>query len=125
MKITNKILKISILLFLSVFFIACKKDTPQSIVVSYTEHWYKGELDAAKRYIVPDQREIIDKIAASHTAQDLKKLKENTVEVEVQNEQYVTDSTMTVRCRVLINGEPQTSHYHLLKIKNRWYVDIY
>lgn len=125
MKITNKLMRISFLLFLPIFFTACKENTPQNIVISYTEHWYKGELDAAKRYIVPDQREIIDKIAASRTAQDLKKLKENTIDVEVQNEQHITDSTMTVHCRVLINGEPQTNHYHLLKIKNRWYVSIY
>ncbi|MDL2296959.1 DUF4878 domain-containing protein [Bacteroidales bacterium OttesenSCG-928-E04] len=121
----RRALHISLLFILSVFFISCEKETPEAVVANYTQHWYKGELDAAKRYLVPDQRELVDKIASLRTAEELKKLKENKIEMEIQSMQQLTDSTIAVRCRVLINDNPQTNHYHLIKIKDRWYVDIY
>ncbi|MDR2980289.1 MAG: DUF4878 domain-containing protein [Bacteroidales bacterium] len=114
-----------LLLVIALLFTACGKDTPQTVATNYTEHWYKGELNAAKRYIVPEQRELVDKLASLRTAEEMKKLKNNTIEIEILNETPITDTTMTVRCRVLINGEPQTNHYHLLKVKERWYVNIY
>lgn len=124
MKKMNQFLKISLLFFLPLFFIACEEETPQTVVTAYTEHWFKGELDAAKRFIVPEQRETVDKLAGLKTAEELKNLKENTIEIVIQDENRVTDSTITMRCRVIINGEPRTNHYHLSKIKDRWYVNI-
>lgn len=125
MKISIQSIPFIPLLILALLLTACKEDTPQTVVTNYTEHWYKGELDAAKRYIVPEQRELVDKLASLRTAEEMKILKNNTIEIEILNELPITDTTMTVRCQVLINGEPQTNHYHLLKVKNRWYVNIY
>ena len=56
--------------------------------------------------------------------EELEPMKKNDVKIEFLEPNYVTDSTLMYRCRIIINGETISNDFHLSKIDQKWYVDI-
>lgn len=117
------LMEMSVILCLFLF-ISCQKNTPETTITEFSEHWYRGELTEAKKYVNPDSKSIIDLLIQSRSTEDLTKMKENRVHVEFIEPQYITDSTLVYRCRLILNDQNREANYHLDKIKDKWYINI-
>ena len=118
--------KIALLLFttsLALFFYSCNSK-PEEVTERFAQHWYKGELEAAKKYATPESQSFITLIERLQNVEDLKKMQKTTVQVTQITTEETSDSTIICHCLIKLNDKENKVTLHLDKIDNEWLVNI-
>jgi len=118
--------KIALLLFatgLALFFYSCNSK-PEEVTEQFAQHWYKGELEAAKKYATPESKNFITIIEGLQNVEELKKMQNTTVEITEITTEETSDSTMVCHCKIKLNNKEDKVTFHLDKIDNEWLVNI-
>ena len=118
--------KIALLLFatgLALFFYSCNAK-PEEVVERFAQHWYKGELEAAKKYATPESKNFITIIEGLQNVEELKKMQKTTVQITKITTEETTDSTIVCHCLIKLNNKEDRVTFHLDKIENEWLVNI-
>lgn len=123
MKIMKKIPLLSIAVGIVLLFFSCNSK-PEDVTNRFAQHWFKGELEAAKKYTTPESRDFINLIEGLQNQDELKKKKNTTVQIVETNTIETSDSTIICNCLIKINGKEDRVSFHLDKIDNKWLVNI-
>lgn len=123
MKIAKKIVLLLIIAGSAFFFYSCNSK-PEEVTEQFAQHWYKGELEAAKKYATPESENFITIIEGLQNVEELKKMQKTTVEITEITTEETSDSTMVCHCKIKLNNKEDKVTFHLDKIDNEWLVNI-
>jgi hypothetical protein len=118
--------KIALLLFatgLTLFFYSCNTK-PEEVTERFAQHWYKGELEAAKKYATPESQNFITLIEGLQNVDDLKQMQKTIIQITKITTEETSDSTIVCRCLIKLNDKEDKVTFHLDKIDNKWLVNI-
>jgi len=118
--------KIALLLFatgLALFFYSCTSK-PEEVTERFAQHWYKGELEAAKKYATPESQNFITLIEGLQNVDDLKQMQKTTIQITKITTEETSDSTIVCHCLIKLNDKEDKVTFHLDKIDNKWLVNI-
>ncbi len=87
-------------------------------------HWYKGELDEAKKYATPESRDFIELIKAMITPQELQRMQDTEVSLTHGGKEIINDSVIRYNCDVYLDSVHNNVSFYLNRVEGKWYVNI-
>ena len=97
---------------------------PDWVVERFVKHWFKGNLEDAKPYLMPEFRKYADSLKNRKSQEEFEKMSETEVKFKIMNVTKENDSIRLYHCEVTLNGIEQEMNITLKRLKNRWFVDI-
>ena len=105
------------------FFSACTTN-PDWVVERFVKHWFKGNLEDAKPYLMPESRKYADLLKNVKSQEEFEEMRKTEVKFKIMNMTKENDSTRVYHCEITLNGIEQEMDITLKRLKYRWFIDI-
>jgi len=117
----KKITLITSVVLMAVAFIACKSSKPEPVVEKYYTHFFKGEFQEVKKYVMEEHYSYYDLLASlssSENKEELPDVKVTNIKCEIQ------DDVATCKCDVRVGDQSMDGQtIQLKKVGKEWLVN--
>ena len=103
-----------------------KKNTPEVATEQFAKAFYTGDFTHQYQYTTKKSDIVVKQLQNSmkDSPERLEEMKNNKVEFVSTSVENLTDSTCTCACKVILNGQPRTDKWDLVKEDDLWKVTL-
>ena len=103
-----------------------KKNTPEAATEQFAKAFYTADFPHMYEYSTKKSDIVIQQLqnAMKENPEHLEEVKNNQVEFVSTSVENQTDSTCTCACKVMLNDQPRTDKWDLLKEDGQWKVTL-